>query len=205
MLALCSSRLRVLVLLLGGALFAVSAACSESSGADDSDTSADDDDDSDDDDDDSAADDDDGPSNSMTIETADGGVIEVVFSGEGVECGDETCLDAEVSMTSFAFPGCCADEAESACGLDFTTLGVLVGLRMPGCEALNLPGSEDDSCDSSPPLEAAFDEVNGTVLPPCCQANGLCGFSASLSGIGFGCVSPTRFGYEEGGECDYEP
>lgn len=191
-------------------MFAVSTACSESGGADEPGSSADDDEDSDgadddDSDDDGPSDDDDGPSNSMTIETADGGVIEVVFSGEGVECGDETCQDAEVSMTSFAFAGCCADEAESTCGLDLTSLGVLVGLRMPGCEPLDLPGSEDDSCDPSPPLMAAFDEVNGTVLPPCCRANGLCGFSASLSGIGFGCVSPTRFGYDEGGECDYQP
>lgn len=134
---------------------------------------------------------------------ADGGSLQLVFTGEGVDCGEERCRTAEVG--DFMFTGCCASEEASTCGLDLSGVGVLIGLVMPGCEPLDRAGSEDDSCDASPPLQAAIPDVDGISLPGCCQAQGQCGYFANLQGIGFGCVSPTRFGFDEGAPCDFEP
>jgi hypothetical protein len=138
------------------------------------------------------------------LEGADGGTVQIVFSGEGVACGTERCRNATLS-DAFSAMGCCANEDDSVCGLDLGGLGTLLGLINAGCEPLNLPGSEDASCEESAPLVSAIDAVRGVVLPGCCQATGNCGYSVSLQGIGFGCVSPTRFGFDEGGACDYQP
>jgi hypothetical protein len=218
----------LLVMLLGAATLALPFACGSGSSAgtsagtgdddaDDDSTKSDDDTSADDDgsgDDAGAADDDTGDddttgdddSSTSTFET-DAGTYQVVFSGEGDTCGDEVCKNATLNdgATQFQFSGCCADEAASRCGLDFKLYGLFFGLKNPGCEALDLPGSPDSSCESSAPLQAAYDAVNGIVLEGCCQASGKCGYSTSFEGFGFGCVSPTRFGYDEGADCDYQP
>lgn len=166
------------------------------------------DDDSDDDAADDDAADDDAPGGPSTFET-DAGTFEVEFSGEGDTCGSETCQNGtlyENGESRFMFQGCCANEDEEQCGLDFSLVGLFFGLEDPGCEALDLPGSPDPSCEASPPLdEILYDPLRGVVLEGCCQASGQCGYSASFDGFGFGCVSPTRFGHEEGGNCEYQP
>jgi len=175
--------------------------------AEDDDVSTDDD--ATEDDDVSADDDQDDDDGSTTTFETDAGSVQVIFGGEGVECGNETCLDGQIVQEGQSvlppLKGCCADEDTEACGLDLTLAGLLIGLDMPSCEPLDLPGSADDGCEDSAPLEAALDSVNGIVLPGCCQANGKCGYLASLQGIGFGCMSPTRFGADEGADCTYEP
>lgn len=161
----------------------------------------------DDDSDDDAADDDD-QGGTTTFET-DAGTVQVVFGGEGEECGSETCLDGTLTQEGAEvlppLSGCCVDEATETCGLDLTAIGTFIGLDNPSCEALNLPGSPDPNCEDSPPLEAVLDSANGIVLPGCCQASGQCGYNASIQGLGFGCLSPTRFGGDEGGDCEYQP
>jgi len=187
-----------------------SATSGDDDGAADDDSGDDDgatDDDSGDDDgttDDDSGDDDD---NTSTFET-DAGTFDVEFSGAGETCGDTTCKNGTLYQNGdslITLSGCCADEGDETCGLNFSIAGRLFGLKDPGCEALDLPGSADPSCEMSPPLEIAFDQLNGVVLEGCCQATGQCGYSASFEGFGFGCVSPTRFGHDEGSDCDYEP
>jgi hypothetical protein len=158
-------------------------------------------------DDDEISDDDADDDSSMSFET-DAGTIEVIFSGEGETCGEETCPNGTLlddGEELFMLEGCCADEDAETCGLDMTAFGILIGLRSPGCEPLGLPGSPDENCPPSEPLQAAIESVNGVVLPGCCQEAGQCGYYASFEGLGFGCLSPTRFGGEEGDSCEYAP
>jgi hypothetical protein len=176
---------------------------------DDDDGPAQDDDDSSGTDDDNATDDDaEGPTGPSTFET-DAGTFEVEFSGVGETCGGETCANGtlyENGESRFMFDGCCVDEDGELCGVDFSILGNFFGLSNPGCEALDLPGSDDPSCEASPPLDQIlYDPLKGVVLEGCCQESGECGYSASFDGFGFGCVSPTRFGYDEGADCEYQP
>lgn len=149
---------------------------------------------------------DDSPADDPDTDTPDGG-LQVVFEGEGVPCGQEKCQDARLVGLPFGAYGCCVDEEESTCGLDMTTLGGLLSLDKPGCEQLNKPGSASDDCPASEPITLLVPQAppEGTVLEPCCQANGKCGFSADFGNIGFGCVDPSRFGQESGGSCDYAP
>lgn len=137
------------------------------------------------------------------IELGPDGSVEVIVDGQGVLCGSEVCRNASVSGISL--DGCCVDEAQSICGADMSTLGPFIGLQQAGCEVLGESGTEDEACPDSPPISALLPQVNGAILPGCCQEGGQCGFTATIEGLGFGCVSPTRFGYEEGAACGVTP
>jgi hypothetical protein len=137
-----------------------------------------------------------------------GAGFQVTFSGDGVECGAETCLDAELDGLGYGASACCADEGNSLCGLDMSVLGLFLKLSNPGCEVLDKAGSCDPACGASGPIPVigldAPDE--GLTLPGCCQADGVCGFQANFGGFGFGCVGAERFvGQDEGADCTYEP
>ncbi len=148
------------------------------------------------------------PSETVTVGEQEGGVgIEVTFSGEGVECGMDRCRDATVDSFGIGASGCCFDEAESACGLNMSTLGLALGLSMPGCEQLDAPGSYDEACSPSDPIPVLLPEApdEGVVMPGCCLPSGECGFSAQFGDWGFGCVAAERFNQESPGSCEYTP
>lgn len=132
--------------------------------------------------------------------------VPVQFVGEGVPCGDTRCRNVAVGgELDLEVEGCCADDKASLCGLNLKGIGPLLGLSKAGCEPLDLPGSEDEACSASGPIAIAFGPEEGLVLPGCCRETGTCGYSTSISGIGFGCVDPERFaGEEAGAECDYQ-
>jgi hypothetical protein len=136
-----------------------------------------------------------------------GGGFEVVFQGEGVECGEQQCRDALVKDTVYGAAGCCVDAKAETCGLDMSALGLLFGLNNPGCEQLGKPGSDAKSCPASEPISVLLPDAppDGLVLPGCCQASGRCGYAADFGNIGFGCVGPERFGEKAGAACDYAP
>ncbi len=134
----------------------------------------------------------------------------ITFTDETVECGSEMCPGATIDGFGIGTQGCCADQDEGICGLDMSTLGLLLNLEDPGCEQLNRPGSCDPACGPSeaialPSFGGADVPADGVQLPGCCQADGTCGFQANFGGFGFGCVSPDRFGQAAGGDCDYTP
>jgi hypothetical protein len=149
----------------------------------------------------------DGSSDGSDTAGADAGGLEVVFQGEGVECGEKRCKDALVKDTPFGANGCCVDAKTAACGVDMTALGLLIGLSDPGCEQLDKPGSAAASCPESEPIQALIpgQSTAPVVLSGCCQATGHCGYSADFGNIGFGCVGPERFGKKAGVACDYAP
>lgn len=148
-----------------------------------------------------------GGDDGTTVDGPDGSAIEVTFTGEGVECGDERCKDATVVGFNVGAQGCCANEATSTCGLDMSVLGFLLGIMKPGCEPLDKPGSKDDSCSASDPIAVALPDAppDGVTLAGCCQENGKCGYSADFGNFGFGCVAPERFGQKSSGSCTYKP
>jgi hypothetical protein len=132
--------------------------------------------------------------------------IEVNLTDEGgMECGGTFCQGAELPAENITVSACCPDEDGSACGLNLTILGILLGLKNPGCEALDLPGSQDDICEESPPKTAlGINDSMPFQMPGCCLPSGKCGYDATFfDGFGFGCVSPERFGDDEGPDCSY--
>lgn len=144
----------------------------------------------------------------VVIGEQEGGVgIEVTFSGEGVECGMERCRDATVDSFGIGASGCCFEEEESTCGLNMSTLGLALGLSMPGCEQLDAPGSYDEACTPSQPIPVLLPEAppEGVVMPGCCLPSGECGFSAQFGDWGFGCVASERFNQDSPGSCEYTP
>lgn len=131
--------------------------------------------------------------------------VEINFTGEGVECGSETCYDAElVGLAGLVAAGCCAAEETSSCGLNMAFFGQLLSLNDPGCEELDRAGELDDACPASEPVAMLIPgaPAEGVTMEGCCQANGVCGYWAHFGSFGFGCVDPERFSQESGVSCD---
>lgn len=126
------------------------------------------------------------------------------WTGEGVPCGNTSCKNGQLSnLPLIELPGCC-DEG-NVCGFDFESIGPLVGLQDGACEEFERPGNPDSSCPPSDPVTNVLLEGGSVVLEPCCQANGTCGYLAAFSGIGFGCLDPSRFDQTGGQSCTYQP
>lgn len=132
--------------------------------------------------------------------------IEITFSEDGTQCGQELCRNARIEGLPVGVEGCCFDEAESLCGFDMTVLGIALNLSMPGCEPLDAPGNLDSACPESEPVPVLLPDApeDGVVMDGCCQANGECGFSADFGDFGFGCVAPGRFNQDPTGDCQPE-
>jgi hypothetical protein len=143
------------------------------------------------------------PSDDPTgTDVPDGGGLQVMFGGEGVACGKEQCLDAQLVGYPLGAYGCCVDEDEGTCGLDMSALGAALGLRDAECEELNKPGTASDTCPASEMIQTSFPDAPAVALLGCCQTSGKCGFAADFGDVGFGCVDPAKFGQESGGDCD---